>query len=710
MFGNYNNYGNSSFWLDNNSDVDVLTGLKRESGKDLVQLAAYKRAIANFVQIVTGKSIPVKFQGKESYTDGQEVTIGANLKDDNFDIAVGLALHEGSHISITDFEIIKALANNKDNILKDQIELVNNYYSGPDGPFDTESENYDARGYITKKVKDLLNIVEDRRIDYFIFKNSPGYKGYYHAMYDKYFNAKIVTKALAEGEANNPTSWDDYLFHICNFANPQRNLKTLPALQEVWEIFDLKNISRLGDTKAALDVALEIFNTVEKAIQKAKDELEDEQPDNDNNCPDDSCPNDSTPNENCNGEGEGEGGSGNSSDDIDVDINDDGLGTTGKTIKNPDKVQELDISELTPNQQNQLRKAWEKQKAFISGDVKKQGKLTKNDEKTMDALDKSGTDTAKCGATTEELKESAPWNQKTHQGVDVLVVKDLTQQLIDSDTFRMLIPPQNDWNKDVLECNQDLINQGLSLGNQLGRKLQIRNEENTLKNTRLSKGRIDKRLLASLGYGAENVFSQEFVTKYNDAVVHLSIDVSGSMSGSRLNKSQIAAVAIAKAASMTSNFDVIISYRGTDRVGGTTKPIILIAYDSRKDKISKIKNLFKHIRTSGITPEGLCFEAIADEIVSSSNGVDSYFINFSDGEPYYNENGYYYYGEFAAKHTAKQIKAMKERGIKVLSFFINESKDSEVNSSFKTMYGDSAANIEVNNLIRLAKELNGMFI
>ena len=53
---------------------------------------------------------------------------------------------------------------------------------------------------------------------------------------------------------------------------------------------------------------------------------------------------------------------------------------------------------------------------------------------------------------------------------------------------------------------------------------------------------------------------------------------------------------------------------------------------------------------------------------------------------------------------------MKERGIKVLSFFINESKDSEVNSSFKTMYGDSAANIEVNNLIRLAKELNGMFI
>ena len=106
MFKNYNNYGNSSFWLDNNSDIDVLTGEKLSSGKDLVQLSSYKRAIANFVQIVTGQSIPVKFQSGDSYTDGKSVTIGANLKDQNFDIAVGLALHEGSHVSITDFEHI----------------------------------------------------------------------------------------------------------------------------------------------------------------------------------------------------------------------------------------------------------------------------------------------------------------------------------------------------------------------------------------------------------------------------------------------------------------------------------------------------------------------------------------------------------------------------------------------------------------------------
>ena len=64
-------------------------------------------------------------------------------------------------------------------------------------------------------------------------------------------------------------------------------------------------------------------------------------------------------------------------------------------------------------------------------------------------------------------------------------------------------------------------------------------------------------------------------------------------------------------------------------------PAIFIAYDSRKDKINKIATLFKHITCPGITPEGLCFEAIQKEIVDGSGDMDSYFINFSDGAPYF---------------------------------------------------------------------------
>ncbi len=75
---------------------------------DYTKLAATQRAIANFVNIVTGKQIPVKFQGNASYTDGQTVTIGTKLDGVNFDPAVGLALHEGSHIAFTDFDMLKS--------------------------------------------------------------------------------------------------------------------------------------------------------------------------------------------------------------------------------------------------------------------------------------------------------------------------------------------------------------------------------------------------------------------------------------------------------------------------------------------------------------------------------------------------------------------------------------------------------------------------
>ena len=58
-----------------------------------------------------------------------------------------------------------------------------------------ESVNVD-RMTVISTVKSLLNYIEDRRIDSFIFRTSPGYKSYYHAMYNKYFYSKNVDKGL----------------------------------------------------------------------------------------------------------------------------------------------------------------------------------------------------------------------------------------------------------------------------------------------------------------------------------------------------------------------------------------------------------------------------------------------------------------------------------------------------------------------------------
>ena len=68
----------STFWDNQVDDIDVddFLGLDTDvkKGKDLVALAGYKRAISNFVNIVTEQSIPVVFNNNdESFTDGKKV-------------------------------------------------------------------------------------------------------------------------------------------------------------------------------------------------------------------------------------------------------------------------------------------------------------------------------------------------------------------------------------------------------------------------------------------------------------------------------------------------------------------------------------------------------------------------------------------------------------------------------------------------------------
>ena len=106
-----NNY--SSFWLDDGWDNTGSIFDDEEVVKpkvDLIALSSYRRAIANFVNILTKKDIPVTFTtAGDSFTDGKKVTISSKLDDKLFDSTVGLALHEGSHILLSDFEMVRNL-------------------------------------------------------------------------------------------------------------------------------------------------------------------------------------------------------------------------------------------------------------------------------------------------------------------------------------------------------------------------------------------------------------------------------------------------------------------------------------------------------------------------------------------------------------------------------------------------------------------------
>ena len=212
-----NNY--SSFWLDDGWDnnTSIFDQDEPKKGVDLVALASYRRAISNFVSIVTGESdIKVRFTSAgDSYTDGKSVTISSKLDDKLFDSTVGLALHEGSHIKLSNFDFLRNLEN----------EIPTEYYDR------SEVFGWDKFDVVSK-VKDLLNYVEDRRIDYFVFTNSPGYKGYYHSLYDKYFHSKIIDKALLTDEYTS-LDWDSYIFRIINLTNKNSDLEALPGLKDI---------------------------------------------------------------------------------------------------------------------------------------------------------------------------------------------------------------------------------------------------------------------------------------------------------------------------------------------------------------------------------------------------------------------------------------------------------------------------------------------
>ncbi len=698
ILNNNNNY--SSFWMnENDSDYDELFGIEEKKGRDLVQLSSYKRAISNFVQIVTSESIPVRFTQKgDSYTDGKQVTIGANLTDKNFDVAVGLALHEGSHIKLSDFGFLRNLDVN----IPAEIFVM------------SEKKGFDKYTTIGH-VKNLLNYVEDRRIDYFVFKTSPGYKGYYHSMYEKYFYSKIIDKMLLSSEMRTE-EWDSYEARIINLHNKNRQLGSLKGLKDIWNIIDLKNISRLKSSSDAFDVALDVYRVILNNLSDATfdNDSEEGQGKSSSESSDTSDSSNTMSDEQFqdlldsieNGEMEssdGSDGSSNSSVEIPTELPT--PETPSENLSNDDGSEPIELSD---NQKKQLVNAMKKQEKFMNDEIQKT-KLSKKEFNDVKAIEESG-------ATYEKVGVDHEWRGK--QTTNCLVVKNLTQSIIDSDQFRCATSwNQRSYNSDSewRRGRYNFVEEGIRIGTMLGRKLQVRNEESSTKYSRKDSGRIDKRLIAELGFGNSNVFQQTFVDKFNKVSVHLSIDASGSMSGEKWNKAMTSAVAMIKAGDMVGNIDVIVSIRTThdndSRRGGGSVPLIMVCYDSRKDSLIKVRKLFPALDVSGTTPEGLCFESIMDELIPGTTNQDSYFINYSDGQPYYGNSQIHYSGTTAETHTKKMVDMMRNKGIKVLSYFIGDgySYDSD-NRSFTNMYGKDSEFINVTNVVDVARTMNKRFL
>jgi nitric oxide reductase activation protein len=245
----------------------------------------------------------------------------------------------------------------------------------------------------------------------------------------------------------------------------------------------------------------------------------------------------------------------------------------------------------------------------------------------------------------------------------------------------------------------------------LGKKLQVRSESRETIFNRQLVGRMDKRMISSLGFGNEHVFFTKEIDAYKKANLHISVDASGSMSGTKWRKTMTNVVALAKAVSMIPNLEIQISFRTTSG----ELPYIVVAYDSRVDKFIKVKTLFQYLRPGGTTPEGLAFEGVMKQMVGSTSDVDSYFLNISDGEPYFHGKGYNYQGYYASKHTKKMVDKIEAMGIKVMSYFVSEySGDVDSTSGsgkvFKDCYGKAAHYINVTNVNEVTRTMNKLFM
>ena len=83
-----------------------------------------------------------------------------------------------------------------------------------------------------------------------------------------------------------------------------------------------------------------------------------------------------------------------------------------------------------------------------------------------------------------------------------------------------------------------------------------------------------------------------------------------------------------------------------------------------------------------------------------------------------------YVDESASLHTRQQVNKIRDKGYKILSYFIKEQYESlynynlssvttevdKVRKQFKTMYGKDASFINVKNIFDIAKTINKMFL
>ena len=736
----------SSYWLDRDlfvDDVDVLDskdtlGIVAEGPNlmKMVRLAAIRRAVSNFVQILVGKQIPVQYSsGKDSYTDGEHIVISADENPDTFDPTVGLALHEASHVLLSDFTFLKALVKFQTNEVPYTVPNGTAYqtqqrwdvFTADRKTFVTRDSNILSKlllpelfaqlpcpsdyNYVLRTnkmlndIKVLMNILEDRRIDKYVYTNAAGYRPYYDALYSKYFYTEDQANNLRYNPEWRELTVDNYVNRLLLAFHPAADPEALVGLKELIALMDIKSIERVGHiptmTRADGTTMPMYYNSVqyEEMPQLWKDAcvlyahiltfVKDGQ-DTSKTQQEAAAGGEGEGGEGGEGEGEGEG----ESSEAELPNMDAPMGKMA-----PTPVEVGPKGKAGKFSASKANKELEAMKKIMNNEAKKK-KITAAEATAITSMEQAS-------AEIVDIKgDGVPFGH-------CMITRKLSESIISSDWFIFGRPAG--WAN-----NQTAIAAGRRMGAILEQRLQVRNDPIFTKQTRLPQGGLDRRLLAQLGMDITSVFQKSRVDMHRPAMLHLTIDASGSMGGNKWAQCVTVAVALAHVGSKIRNIDTVVSIRG-----GVDMPMVAILFDSRRDQLATFIKHMNSIMPSGATPEGLCFKATMDLVLESADTHDVYFINFSDGEPSFDYtrrkaldksgvNQYFSYGgDLAITHTRKMVKMIKDRGVKVLSYFISEDGNYYADitfAKFRKMYGEDAVKVNISNATEVVRTVNKLLL
>ena len=343
----------------------------------------------------------------------------------------------------------------------------------------------------------------------------------------------------------------------------------------------------------------------------------------------------------------------------------------------------------------ELKKAFNKQENFLKGQTPKTT-LTKKETKQVEAIGKSNIKIK----DIKTLDTSCP----------VHIIEGITPALIESNLYDC-------FNITDLKHRQQ-VEDGINIGKKLLRKLRIRNEQITLASTRLKSGKIDPRRIYAANF-EDDLFYKIDRSNYKPISLHVSIDGSGSMEGTKWLQTLTNTIALGCVALKMDNINLTISIRTSGRdpnLSSNTShiPLLILAFDSKKHTLRDLKRL-AYYKCNGLTPEGMCLNALNEYIPNSSYYLDSYLINMSDGYPTFEQYGKFTYkGITAILDTAKAVKNIKKKGVNILSYFIQSSstkvKEEELIENFQIMYGKEASFIDPKNMHEVTKTLNDLFL